>query len=323
MPRITSVVALSGVAVLAVGLLSGCASDSQAADDAAPAETITIETNTGAVEVPVNPERVAVLDNTAFQTLLSWGIEPVAVPKPLLPRNGFDAWSDDEEIFDAGSHREPDLEAVSEAEPDLIIGGLRFQDFTDELSSIATVIDIAPSDESTDGYVAGLRAQTEILGQIFDREDEAAELIAELDDAAAEAAELTDGETVFLANSSGGRIDNGAGRLSRILGEVDLVDAFAKEDLDADSVHADSGLAPETVAAANPDWMIVMDRDAIAAEGEYTPAKQVVEAQEAWKSTTFMTDDQVIYLEPDFYVTEGIQAYTTVYQQIVAAFNGR
>src|SRR5690606_16877219 len=106
--------------------------------------------------------------------------------------------------------------------------------------------------------------------------------------------ELTDGETVFLANSSGGRIDNGAGRLARILDKVNLVDSFAKQDLDSDSVHADSGLAPETVAAANPDWMIVMDRDAIAAEGEYTPARQVVEAQEAWKGTTFMAEDQII-----------------------------
>lgn len=323
MPRTSRIGAISGIAVLSAGLLlTGCAPEAEA-EGTADAATITVETNTGSVEVPVNPQRVVVLDNTAFQTLLDWGIEPVAVPKPLLPRSGFDAWTDDDAILDAGSHREPNLEAVSEAEPDLIIGGLRFADFTDEMSSIATVIDIAPSDEAEGGYVESLRAQTETLGQIFDREDEAAALIAELDEAADAASALTDGETVFLANSNGGKIDNGAGRISRILDEVDLVDVFATEDLDEDSVHADSGLAPETVAAANPDWMIVMDRDAIAAEGEYTPAKQVVEAQEAWKATTFVTEDQVIYLAADFYVTEGIHAYTTVYEQIIEAFEAK
>ncbi|MCW4384724.1 ABC transporter substrate-binding protein [Salinibacterium sp. SYSU T00001] len=313
--------ALSGAALVSTALLlTGCSAQAEA-ETSADATTVTIETNTGAVEVPVDPERVAVLDNSAFATLLEWGVEPVAVPKPLLPPEGFEDWAENEEILDAGGHWEPNLEAVSEAEPDLIIGGLRFADYSDELSSIATVVDIAPSEESEGGYVEGLRAQTEALGQIFDREEEAAELIAELDEAAAAASEATNGETVFLANSSGGKIDNGAGRISRILDEVDLVDVFATQDLDSDSVHADSGLAPETVAQANPDWMIVLDRDAIAAEGEYTPAKQIVEGQEAWASTTFMSEGQIIYLAPDFYVTEGIHAYTDVYLQIAEAFS--
>ena len=43
-------------------------------------------------------------------------------------------------------------------------------------------------------------------------------------------------------------------------------------------------------------------------------------AQTAWKNTTFVKDDAIVYLEPSFYLTEGIQAYTALFGQIEAAF---
>ena len=318
MPKNRPLIAGAAVLIAAAVALTGCAQ--QQPVEAVADTTVTIDTNLGKVEVPVEPVRVAALDNTSFETLRALGVEPVALPKALLPKEGYEEWAEDEEIFDAGSHREPSLEAVSEAAPDLIIGGYRFADYTDELAKIATVIDISPADEAEDGYVESLRTQTETLGEIFNKQEEAAELVAELDEAIEAAAAATDGETVFLANSSAGKIDNGAGRIGRLLEPLDLVDVFATEDLESDSVHVDSGIAPETIAQANPDWMIVLDRDAATATEEFTPAKAVVEAQEAFAATTFAKNDQVIYLDRFFYTTEGIQAYTTAYEQIAKAF---
>src|SRR5690625_7775029 len=94
--------------------------------------------------------------------------EPGALPKPLLPNAIFSDWIDDDSIADAGSHREPILEAVSEAEPDLIIGGYRFEEYTDDLEKIAPVVDLAPSIERLDSFVEGLKALTVTLGQIFE-----------------------------------------------------------------------------------------------------------------------------------------------------------
>jgi iron complex transport system substrate-binding protein len=309
------------VGMVATGLalaLTGCAAEAAPAEESAA--SVTIETNNGPMEVPVEPLRVAALDNTSFATLQAFGVEPVALPKPLLPREGFEEWASDDEIIDAGTHREPDLEAISEAAPDLIIGGYRFADFTDELEKIAPVVDVSPSDESEDGFVEGLKTQTTALGAVFNKADEAETLVAELEAAIEAAATATDGESVFLANVSGGKIDNGAGRIGRLLEPLTLKDVFASEDLDSDSVHADSGIAPETIAQANPEWMIVLDRDAATADGEVTPAKQIVDAQEAFANTTFATEDQVIYLDSYFYVTEGIQAYTNAFESIASAF---
>lgn len=313
-----------GVAVFAAALLlTACGtadSGSNGAQDA-DAKEVTIETNNGEMTVPVSPKRVAILDNTAMETLKDWGIEPVVLPKPLLPKAKFADWIDDDSIADAGSHREPILEAISEAEPDLIIGGYRFEQYTADLEKIAPVVDLAPSNERFDSFVDGLKFRTETLGEIFDKKADADALIEKFDASVADAAAATNGESVFLAVTSGNAIDNGAGRIGRIIEPLNLNDVFADQDLDSESVHQDSGMAPETVAQANPEWAIVLDRDAaIETADDATPAATLIAAQEAWKNVTFITEDQIIYLDPYFYTREGIQAYIEAYDQIAQAF---
>lgn len=297
-------------------VLAGCAAETAATDESA--QTVTVSTNLGEVEVPIAPERVVALDNTSFETLRDWGVTPVALPKGLLPDEGFEDWLADEDILDIGMHHDPNLELVSEAEPDLIIGGYRFQDYQDDLETIAQTIDVAGSDAAEDGWVESLKDQTAALGAIFDKEDEAAALVEEFESVEAEAAAATGGESVFLAVVSAGQIDNGAQRIGRLLEPLDLVDVFAGEEGD---VHGDSGLAPETIAQANPDWVIVLDRDAAAGEGEVTPAEQVFAEQEAFAGTTFTAQDQIVYLDPFFYTREGLQAYQQAYEQIAEAFS--
>lgn len=315
MPRTALRRTLLGTALLTAASLTlvGCSGASTAEEEPA-ASTITVDTNLGEVEVPVNPSRVVALDNTSFATVAALGITPVAVPKPLLPSVGFDEWLEDDTILDAGLHSEPNLEAVNEAEPDLIIGGYRFSDYQDDLSQIATTIDIAPSDET--GYIDGLIAQTETLGAIFDKEDEAAEIVAAFEEALAGATDAATGQSVFLAVASGGKIDNGAGRIGRLAEPLDLVNVLDPDSATESSVHNDSGLAPETIAELNPEWVIVLDRDAATADGDFTPAKSLIESNEAFANTTFVTEGNVIYLDPNFYLSEGIQAYTEAFQQV-------
>lgn len=307
--RTSMLIAASAVSML---VLSACSES--ATDAASTSDTITVETANGAVEVPSDPVRIAALDNTSFETLQAFGIEPVALPKQLLPDEGFETWADNDAILDVGTHREPNLELVSEAEPDLIIGGYRFGEYTEELSEIAPTIDISPTDEN---YVESLKTQTEKLGVIFGKEDQAAEIVAALETAESDAAAQTTGQTVFLANVNGGKIDNGAQRIGRLLEPLNLTDVFAGE---AGDIHGDSGLAPETIAQANPEWVIVLDRDAAAGEEGASPAAAVFAAQEAFANTTFTTEDQIIYLDPYFYTREGIQAYTEAFDSIGSAF---
>lgn len=309
-----------GAALAGALALSGCTSgDTGQKPEASASDTVSVSTLGKTVEVPVKPTQVVALDNTSFETLYEWGVTPIALPKGLLPSEGFEKWLDDDSIVDLGTHREPDLEALSGLSPDLIISGYRFGDYTADIEAmgIAPVIDIAGSDDAAGGWVESLKEQTEVLGEIFAEQKQATALIEELQSAEDAAKAATNGESVFLSVVSGGKIDNGAERIGRIIEPMNLVDVFAGE---AGDIHGDSGLAPETIAQANPDWAIVLDRDAAAGEEGAAPAKAVFDAQEAFAKTTFASKNQIVYLDPFFYTREGIQAYTETYQQIADAF---
>ncbi|WP_226346541.1 ABC transporter substrate-binding protein [Agilicoccus flavus] len=314
--------ALSLLTVGALAAAAGCGAPSatspagQASGGTqASGAKVSVKANNGTVEVPANPKRVVALDNTSFQTLQAMGVTPVAVPKQLLPAQA-QAWKKDADILDVGTHREPKIEVVDQAQPDLIVGGKRFVKYTDQLAKVAPVVDLAPSVEK-EGYLTALKAQTTELGRIFGKTDVATKLNADLDAAAAEAKKAGGTKSVFLANHNGGKIDNGAGRIAPLLQPLDMTDVFGKAQGGSEAVHQDSGLAPETVAQANPDVMVVMDRDAATSTGTASaPASATIAAQKAWANTTFMKNKAIVYLDPTFYTTEGIQAYTDAYRAL-------
>ncbi|MEH3089984.1 MAG: ABC transporter substrate-binding protein [Microbacterium arborescens] len=305
----------------AVGL-AGCSSSASPADqDAAPAAaTVTVTDNHGEIEVPVAPERVVALDNTTFQTLSDWDISLVAAPKPLM----YDLWpnlSGDDTVLDVGLHREPNLESVISAQPDLIVGGYRFRDVYEDLKGIQpATIETSPRDGEE--QIAELKRQVGILGQVFDREDDAAKLAGALDTAVADAKNAYNGtDTVVGLLTSGGKISfaapgdgRGVGAVFPTLGLVPGIDQGAEN-----ASHGDD-ISVEAIAAANPEWLIVLDRDAMFGDDGYVSAKELVEGSEALKNVPAVRKGQIVYLAPSFYLDEGIQAYTALYADIAAAF---
>ncbi|KTR85877.1 iron ABC transporter substrate-binding protein [Leucobacter chromiiresistens] len=320
--------ALTALAATAAFALSACAPAAEAESEpaASGATAVTITDNHGEVEVPVNPERVVALDNHVFETLDEWDVPLVAAPKGIMG-TAWPDYTDDPEIADVGTHREPNLEAIVAAQPDLIIGGYRFSESYDtivEQNPDATVIEIDPRDG--EDPMDELKRETEILGQIFDREDEAAELVSELDQSIADAKQAYNGsDSVIGLITSGGKIEFAAPVTGRSVGPVfsalDLRPAIEQEA--EDTSHGDD-ISVEAIAEANPDWIVVLDRDASFAEPEpgAVPADELIAGSEALQGVTAVAKDQVVYLDSDFYLTEDIQAYTELYEQIQEAFAG-
>lgn len=313
-----SLAALPLVAALA---LAGCSTGAapETAASVAPA-TVTVEDNHGSIEVPVDPDRVVALDNTTFQTLSDWGVTLVAAPKPLM----YDLWPDlsgGDEVLDAGLHREPDIEAILASDPDLIIGGYRFRELYDQLKEIQpATIETSPRDG--EDHMSELKRQTAILGQVFDKNDEAAQLSADLDSAIAEAKAAYDPtQTVMGLITSGGKISyaapgegRGVGTLFPTLGLTPALERAAE-----DASHGDD-ISVEAIAAANPEWLFVLDRDAMFGEDGYVSAKELVERSEALKNVPAVQKGQIVYLDASFYLDEGIQAYTKLYRSAAEAF---
>ena len=311
----------ASVALIAALSLAGCAATPAATGSPAGEATTTVTDNHGAIEVPVNPERVVALDNTTFQTLSDWGVSLVAAPKPLM----YDLWpslSGGADVLDVGLHREPDLEAVIEAEPDLIVGGYRFASFYDDLKDIQPAI-IETSPRDGEDHISELKRQVAILGQVFDREDDAQRLADELDAAVAAAAEAYNGtDTVVGLITSAGEIAYAAPGEGRGVGSVfPTLDLVAGIDREAeDSSHGDD-ISVEAIAAAAPEWLIVLDRDAMFGEDGYIAAKELIEGSEALKNVPAVKKGQIVYLAPSFYLDEGIQSYTQLYTDLADAFS--
>lgn len=315
-------IAVSLLAASAIAL-AGCASSTPdaAESSAAPAATTVVVTdNHGEIEVPIAPERVVALDNTSFQTLSDWDITLVAAPKPLM----YDLWPNltgGDEVLDVGLHREPDIEAVIEADPDLIVGGYRFSELYDQLVGIQPAT-IETTPREGEDHISELKRQVTLLGQVFAHEAEAKKLADGLDGAVKDAKDAYNGtDTVIGLITSGGEIayaapgdGRGVGSTFTTLGLVPGIDREAE-----DASHGDD-ISVEAIAAANPEWLIVLDRDAMFDEEGYVAAKELIEGSEALKNVPAVQKGQIVYLAPSFYLDEGIQAYTALYADIAKAF---
>ncbi|GAA4284281.1 ABC transporter substrate-binding protein [Brevibacterium daeguense] len=321
--------AIAASAALILGLSACGNSEAESASAAAEetggeTSTVQIEDNNGTQDVVVPPQSVVATDNRLFETLDTWGVELKAAPKQLVPEGI--SYRDDEEVIDLGSHREPDLEAVVAAEPDLIINGQRFsqyhEDFT-KLAPEATVLALDPRDG--EAFDEELKRQTEALGTIFDREDDAQQLVEDFDASIERVKGAYDAEdTVMSVITSGGEINYSAPGEGRTLGPVyevlGLTPALETEDSSAN--HQGDDISVEAIAESNPDWILVLDRDAgvsANSEEEYTPANELLADSEALQNVQAVQDENIVYMPQDTYVNESIQTYTEFFNTVADA----
>ncbi|GAA1766032.1 siderophore ABC transporter substrate-binding protein [Kocuria aegyptia] len=318
-----ALLAVAGVlALTACGTAQG--DEPGSTESSAPAAaTVEVEDNYGTQTVEVPPASVVATDNRTFETLADWGIELAAAPRALMPDTI--AYADDESVTDLGNHREPDLEAVVAAEPDLIVNGQRFADYREDFADLvpdATIVELDPRDDRP--FDEELKRQTSVLGQVFGRTAEAEELNSAFDEAMQRVVDgYQPGDTVMAVTVSGGQIGYVAPGQGRTLGPLFEIFDFAPalEIEGASDDHQGDDISVEAIADSNPDWILVMDRDAAVApdDAEYTPAQEVIENAEALRNVTAVQEGNVVYMPRDTYTNEGIQTYTEFFNTLADA----
>lgn len=303
----------------ALGLMAAaCSSDNSTGGDAGASDaggtagTVTVEDNNGQHTVATPPTSVVATDNNSFQTLSDWGVSLTAASRALMPTTI--PYKDDESIVDLGNHREPNLEAVVAVEPDLIITGSRFSQYQDDFSSLApdaVVLDLDARDDQP--FEAELKRRVDVLGTIFGKEKEATALGEDLDASIARVKAAYDAaQKVMSVIVSGGEIGYSAPHVGRTFGPMyDVLGLTpALEVQGADDDHQGDDISVEAIADSNPDWILVMDRDAAVASEDSQPAAEVIEGSEALKNVTAVTAGHVVYMPDDTYTNEGIETYT-------------
>ncbi|WNI13847.1 ABC transporter substrate-binding protein [Corynebacterium sp. Z-1] len=323
----TAVAALVAAVSLTVVSCSGAQEQASDATDttAAQAEnTVTVEDNYGVKEVPSPAQRVVALDNRSFELLDTWGIEPVAAARALVPVT-IPGIGDNDNIVDIGNHREPNLEAIVAAEPDVIVSGQRFQTHDADIEKLvpdAILVDFEPRDGEP--FDAELIRHTESLGEIFGKQEEAAQLVDDFQNALERAKAAYDPEqTVMAVNISGGEIGYVAPGVGRTWGPLfDLIGMKpALEVQNATDDHQGDDISVEAIASANPDWMLILDRDAGTRDDEGSPAAlSVIEDSAPLQNATAVKEGQLYVAPADTYTNESIITYTEILNDIADQF---
>lgn len=312
------------VALLVMVMMAGAVAMAEAA-------TVEVTDIYGTVTVPVNPKNVVALDNRTFETLSDWGIELAAVPKGVMPADS--PYVADEAVQDIGSHNSPNLEIIAAVDPELVIIGQRFGSYYEEIKALvpnAAVInlnfDVSTAAEAPgDSLIEGLKNSTLALGQIFDKNAEAEQLVADFDQAIADAKAAYNGtDTVMSVVVSGGEIGFSAPRSGRVWGPMYEVFGWvpALEVDNASSDHQGDDISVEAIAQSNPDWIFVLDRDAaVSSSTDAVPAQDVIDNSPALQNTTAITEGHTVYAPGDTYTNESIQTYLELFADIANALN--
>ena len=203
-------------------------------------ETITIQSlnaskETADLEVPYNPERIAILDMASLDILDALGVGDRVVGTADTSLEYLQDYINDD-IANLGTIKEADLEAVMACEPDVIFIGGRLSSSYDALSEIAPVVYLATDVEI--GVVESVRKNATTIASMFGLEDKVEELMTDFSARIDELKTVSEGKTAIVGMCTSGSFNvlGNDGRCSIIGVEVGFENIGVDADIDT-STH--------------------------------------------------------------------------------------
>ncbi|MEP2715652.1 siderophore ABC transporter substrate-binding protein [Pseudophaeobacter sp.] len=277
------------------------------------ADPIDVRTYRGLQQVEPLPEKVAVFDVAALDTLAALGVKPAGVIGNLYVDYLDEAVMGGEIV---GSLFEPDFESLHALAPDLILAGGRSSTQTEALAEFAPTLDMTIyGDDLIDVALQRL----EDYGRLFGKEAEAAALLDSFQAKLEQTKSLArDKGTALIVMTNGPKISafGANGRFGWLHSTLEVPQAAADLGLNA---HGEA-ISAEFIRDANPDYLFVVDRlSAIGQGGE--DAKATLD-NDLVQQTTAWQNGQVVYLDAaSLYIAGGgIQSMNRVLDQLIASF---
>lgn len=290
--------------------------DSKTETHSTSENTVEITHALGTTHVPLNPQRLVVLDFASIENLNQIGANIIGMPKLAVPAH-LKKYEQNDAIENVGSLVEVNLELINELQPDLIIIGGRLRDSYKSLSRIAPTI---ITNFDTSDPVGALRKDLENLGEIFDKEGEYGDLLIELEhkiDEAQKTIQDSDKKALVVLHNRGRFSAYGSGSRFGLIHDVLGVREAAKGlDTHLHGTRASSEFIKET----NPDILFVVDRSA--AIGEQALDVEVVE-NELIQRTNAYQNGKIIYLNSEAWYlsgTGGIESINMMIDEIWQAY---
>ncbi|MFZ5945912.1 MAG: ABC transporter substrate-binding protein [Bacillota bacterium] len=130
------------MAILVLGVITGCQGTRMEPAKAENGETRIIEHAMGRTEIPGTPQRVVILTNEGTEALLALGVKPVGAVQSWTGNPWYEHIAKDMEgVTVVGLESQVNLEAIAALKPDLIIGNkMRQEKVYDQLNAIAPTV---------------------------------------------------------------------------------------------------------------------------------------------------------------------------------------
>lgn len=290
---------------MAVLVMTACNSDSsrQSVDD--DREVVEITHSEGVTEVPVNPQRVVVLDFASLENIGLINAPVVGLTKLAVP-SYLKKYEEDESIVNVGSLVEVNLEKINELQPDLILAGGRLAESYKSLSRIApTIITFFDMDDP----LGALQKDLSNLGLIFQEQEIYSKVYSDLMakiEKVRNTAEASDEKALVVLHNQGRFSAYGSGsRFGLIHDILGLKEASPGLDTHLHGTRASSEFIKET----NPDILFIVDRSA--AIGDQPLNREDVE-NELIRRTNAYEKDQIIYLNSEAWYLSGTGGITSI-----------
>jgi iron complex transport system substrate-binding protein len=262
------------------------------------------------------PAKVLTQDWAVYDDLQALGVAVAGAPSSNAPGYITDIPAD---LLQIGSLFEPDFEGIAASESDVYFVAGR------SASAYPTAKDILPTIDlsvNNGGIIEGVKHNLTVLGEVFDKQDKAAELDAALDAKVAEVKAAAEGKgtaLVLVTNAGKLGVYGPDSRVSWVYNEIGMPSAL---DSVKDGDHGGDAVTFEFLLEVNPDWVFVVDRDA--GTGENAGAAAALLDNELFNQTTAATEGQIIYLDPQaaYISMHGYQAVMLLLDQVLDGLNG-
>ena len=335
-------ISLALALALALGLTacstaSDGAADTPAANSGAPAvetsaqptaetpENVTITSLNGSgeaveLEVPYDPQRIAILDMASLDILDALGVaKGRVVGSADTSLDYLQSYVTDENVANLGTIKEADLEAVMACAPDIIFIGGRLASSYDALSEIAPVVYLATDSEL--GVVESVRQNASTIASIFGLEDKVDQLMTDFDARIQALAEFAAGKTAIVGMCTSGSFNvlGNDGRCSILGREIGFDNIGVDADIDT-STHGNEA-SFEFIVDKNPDYIFVLDRDAAIGTDGAQLAQEIMENELVMGTDAYQNGSIVYLAHPAVWYTAegGITALDIMLQDLESA----
>ena len=262
------------------------------------------------LEVPYDPQRIAILDMASLDILDALGVGDRVVGTASTSLEYLQDYIND------------DLEAVMACEPDVIFIGGRLASSYDALSEIAPVVYLATDTEL--GVVESVRQNATTIASMFGLEDKVDELMANFDARITALSEFAAGKTaiVGLVTSGSYNVLGNDGRCSMIGREIGFENIGVDANIDT-STHGNEA-SFEFIVEKAPDYIFVLDRDAAIGTDGAKLAQEIMENELVMGTDAYKNGNIVYLAHPAVWYTAegGISALDIMLQDLESELLG-